>query len=78
MIEVVAARGYAETRVVDVIAAAGVSRKTFYEPPPTPIVPQRSGSAPASPVTTRRTESAVEPLLSAYSRVYRVRGGGIG
>jgi AcrR family transcriptional regulator len=31
MIEVVAARGYAETRVVDVIGVAGVSRKTFYE-----------------------------------------------
>jgi len=31
MIEVVAARGFAETRVVDVIATAGVSRKTFYE-----------------------------------------------
>jgi AcrR family transcriptional regulator len=31
MIEVVAARGYSETRVVDVIGAAGVSRKTFYE-----------------------------------------------
>ena len=31
MIEVVAARGYTETRVVDVIGAAGVSRKTFYE-----------------------------------------------
>lgn len=31
MIEVVAARGYPETRVVDVIGIAGVSRKTFYE-----------------------------------------------
>ncbi|HET9196967.1 MAG TPA: TetR/AcrR family transcriptional regulator [Solirubrobacterales bacterium] len=31
MIEVVSARGYPETRVVDVIGAAGVSRKTFYE-----------------------------------------------
>jgi AcrR family transcriptional regulator len=31
MIEVVAARGYPETRVVDVIGVAGVSRKTFYE-----------------------------------------------
>jgi AcrR family transcriptional regulator len=31
MIEVVAGRGYTETRVVDVIGAAGVSRKTFYE-----------------------------------------------
>lgn len=31
MIEVVAERGYPETRVVDVIAVAGVSRKTFYE-----------------------------------------------
>lgn len=31
MIEVVAKRGYAETRVVDVIGVAGVSRKTFYE-----------------------------------------------
>lgn len=31
MIEVVAERGYPETRVVDVISAAGVSRKTFYE-----------------------------------------------
>lgn len=31
MIEVVSARGYAETRVVDVIGRAGVSRKTFYE-----------------------------------------------
>lgn len=31
MIEVVSERGYPETRVVDVIAAAGVSRKTFYE-----------------------------------------------
>jgi AcrR family transcriptional regulator len=31
MIEVVAARGYPETRVVDVIRVAGVSRKTFYE-----------------------------------------------
>jgi AcrR family transcriptional regulator len=30
-IEVVASRGYPETRVVDVIGAAGVSRKTFYE-----------------------------------------------
>lgn len=31
MIEVVATRGYGETRVVDVIGTAGVSRKTFYE-----------------------------------------------
>jgi AcrR family transcriptional regulator len=31
MIAVVAARGYADTRVVDVIGTAGVSRKTFYE-----------------------------------------------
>jgi AcrR family transcriptional regulator len=31
MIEVVSARGYPETRVVDVIGIAGVSRKTFYE-----------------------------------------------
>jgi len=31
MIEVVAGRGYPETRVVDVIGLAGVSRKTFYE-----------------------------------------------
>ena len=31
MIEVVSHRGYPETRVVDVIGAAGVSRKTFYE-----------------------------------------------
>jgi len=31
MVEVVAERGYAETRVVDVIGSAGVSRKTFYE-----------------------------------------------
>jgi AcrR family transcriptional regulator len=31
MIEVCAERGYAETRVADVIAYAGVSRKTFYE-----------------------------------------------
>ncbi len=31
MIGVVSTRGYPETRVVDVIAAAGVSRKTFYE-----------------------------------------------
>jgi AcrR family transcriptional regulator len=31
MIDVVAARGYTDTRVVDVIGAAGVSRKTFYE-----------------------------------------------
>lgn len=31
MVEVVAERSYAETRVVDVIGAAGVSRKTFYE-----------------------------------------------
>jgi AcrR family transcriptional regulator len=31
MIEVVAQRGYPETRVVDVIGVAGVSRKTFYE-----------------------------------------------
>lgn len=31
MVEVVSARGYPETRVVDVIGAAGVSRKTFYE-----------------------------------------------
>jgi AcrR family transcriptional regulator len=31
MIDVVAERGYPETRVVDVIGVAGVSRKTFYE-----------------------------------------------
>jgi AcrR family transcriptional regulator len=31
MIDVVAERGYTDTRVVDVIGAAGVSRKTFYE-----------------------------------------------
>jgi AcrR family transcriptional regulator len=31
MVEVVAERGYVETRVVDVIGTAGVSRKTFYE-----------------------------------------------
>ena len=31
MIEVVSERGYSETRVVDVIGVAGVSRKTFYE-----------------------------------------------
>ncbi len=31
MIEVVSERGYPETRVVDVITVAGVSRKTFYE-----------------------------------------------
>ncbi|HEX5592853.1 MAG TPA: TetR/AcrR family transcriptional regulator [Solirubrobacterales bacterium] len=31
MIEVVSERGYPETRVVDVIKVAGVSRKTFYE-----------------------------------------------
>ena len=31
MIEVVSMRGYPETRVVDVIGVAGVSRKTFYE-----------------------------------------------
>ncbi|HEX5762216.1 MAG TPA: TetR/AcrR family transcriptional regulator [Solirubrobacterales bacterium] len=31
MIGVVAERGYPETRVIDVISAAGVSRKTFYE-----------------------------------------------
>ena len=31
MIEVVSNRGYPETRVVDVIGRAGVSRKTFYE-----------------------------------------------
>jgi AcrR family transcriptional regulator len=31
MIGVVAERGYPETRVVDVIGVAGVSRKTFYE-----------------------------------------------
>jgi AcrR family transcriptional regulator len=31
MVEVVAERGYPETRVVDVIGAAGVSRRTFYE-----------------------------------------------
>ncbi|OJU83794.1 MAG: hypothetical protein BGO11_13720, partial [Solirubrobacterales bacterium 70-9] len=31
MIEVVAAQGYTDTRVVDVIGIAGVSRKTFYE-----------------------------------------------
>ncbi|HSC20692.1 MAG TPA: TetR/AcrR family transcriptional regulator [Solirubrobacterales bacterium] len=31
MVEVVSERGYPDTRVVDVIAVAGVSRKTFYE-----------------------------------------------
>ncbi len=31
MIEVASERGYPETRVVDVIGVAGVSRKTFYE-----------------------------------------------
>ncbi len=31
IIEVVSKRGYPETRVVDVIGVAGVSRKTFYE-----------------------------------------------
>jgi AcrR family transcriptional regulator len=31
MVEMVSARGYPETRVVDVIGVAGVSRKTFYE-----------------------------------------------
>ena len=31
MVEAVAERGYAETRVVDVIERAGLSRKTFYE-----------------------------------------------
>lgn len=31
MIEVVSKRGYPETRVIDVIGVAGVSRKTFYE-----------------------------------------------
>ena len=31
MIEVVSEKGYPDTRVVDVIALAGVSRKTFYE-----------------------------------------------
>lgn len=31
MIEVVAERGYPETRIVDLIGVAGVSRKTFYE-----------------------------------------------
>ncbi len=31
MIEVVSERGYPDTRVVDVISIAGVSRKTFYE-----------------------------------------------
>jgi len=31
MVEVVSERGYPETRVVDVIDAAGVSRRTFYE-----------------------------------------------
>jgi AcrR family transcriptional regulator len=31
MVEAVAARGYADTRVVDVIERAGISRKTFYE-----------------------------------------------
>ena len=31
MIQVVAQRGYPDTRVVDVIEVAGVSRKTFYE-----------------------------------------------
>jgi len=31
MVEVVSTRGYPDTRVVDVIGVAGVSRKTFYE-----------------------------------------------
>lgn len=31
IIEVVSERGYPETRVVDVIGVAGISRKTFYE-----------------------------------------------
>jgi AcrR family transcriptional regulator len=31
MVEVVSERGYRETRVVDVIEVAGVSRKTFYQ-----------------------------------------------
>jgi AcrR family transcriptional regulator len=31
MIEVVSEKGYPDTRIVDVIALAGVSRKTFYE-----------------------------------------------
>jgi AcrR family transcriptional regulator len=31
MVDAVAARGYVETRVVDIIKAGGVSRKTFYE-----------------------------------------------
>lgn len=31
MVQVVSERGYPETRVVDVIGVAGVSRKTFYE-----------------------------------------------
>ena len=31
MIEVVSERGYPDTRIVDVIEVAGVSRKTFYE-----------------------------------------------
>jgi len=31
MVKVVSERGYPETRVVDVIGVAGVSRKTFYE-----------------------------------------------
>jgi AcrR family transcriptional regulator len=31
MIEIVSEKGYPDTRVVDVIALAGVSRKTFYE-----------------------------------------------
>src|SRR5262249_11472279 len=31
MIEVISERGYPDTRVVDVIGVAGVSRKTFYE-----------------------------------------------
>jgi AcrR family transcriptional regulator len=31
MIEVVSRRGYPESRVVDVVGVAGVSRKTFYE-----------------------------------------------
>jgi AcrR family transcriptional regulator len=31
MVEVVSVHGYSETRVIDVIGSAGVSRKTFYE-----------------------------------------------
>ena len=31
MVEVTAERGYADCRIADVIAYAGVSRKTFYE-----------------------------------------------